>query len=107
MAAPAFCGVEPRVSTTAHHTPGRSAARAVVTSASTSRMSQPLTLNRSSLAGNVLVLTPLFFQALDEVLMDRRVQLRQERLIQVVRPNQEHDIPEVGVAPCRQFELDQ
>src|SRR5437870_2983661 len=36
------------------------------------------------LPGLVFLLPPLFFQALDEVLMQGRVQARQERLVQVL-----------------------
>src|SRR5580700_6138281 len=61
----------------------------------------------STLAGNVIVLAPLLFQAFDEVLMDGRVNLRQKRFVEVVGCDQKNHVAEVGMAPRRQFELDQ
>src|SRR5262249_36611162 len=52
---------------------------------------------------DIVVFAPLFFEALDEILTNGRVQLFEERLIQVVDTDEEDDIPKVVVTPRREF----
>src|SRR5947209_8445375 len=62
---------------------------------------------RSPIAGDVLVLAPLLFQALDKVAPHRGMEAVEKRLVEVMDRDQVHDVGEVLMAPRRQLELDQ
>src|SRR5262249_29878200 len=59
------------------------------------------------LAPLVLVLAPPLFKTLDEVSPHAGMYPVEERFIEVVNADEEDDIAEVVVAPCREFQLDQ
>jgi hypothetical protein len=54
-----------------------------------------------SRAGLVFVITTFLFQALDEVSMDRWVQLLEERFVQVVDTDQINHVAEIVMTPGR------
>ncbi len=78
MAAPAFCGVEPRVSTTVHQTHSRPESSVSVSSANKSRMTMPQSINPgrwTSTPKSIILRAALPFSKTFEVILVRKSML--------------------------------